>query len=65
MIEASGVEERHVTPPRGVVSISATYAVTDAFVVRPWHAENPRHGSMRQAVRHLASLVETRLRRAA
>ncbi|MDR6490809.1 hypothetical protein J2797_000685 [Paraburkholderia terricola] len=65
MIEAPGVEEHHVTPPRGVVSISATHARTDAFFVSLGTLKT--HVTVRcvKPCGIWRCLVETRLRRAA
>jgi hypothetical protein len=57
--------ECFVAPQRGVVSISAAHANAAAFVVQPWRPPKNGHGLFRQTVRALASLVKTRLRRAA
>ncbi|ACD16337.1 cupin domain-containing protein [Paraburkholderia phytofirmans] len=56
--------ECFVTPQRGVVSISAAQANAAAFVLQPWHVRKDGRGPIREALRHLASLVKTRLRRA-
>lgn len=56
--------ERYVTPQRGVVTISTTYARSAVFVVQPCRAENEWLAYLIQAGRNLARLVKTRLRRA-
>ncbi|MFM0405130.1 hypothetical protein [Paraburkholderia dipogonis] len=57
--------ECFVTPQRGVVSISGVRANAAAFVVQPSRALHDGRSLIRQTARHLASLVKTRLRRAA
>ena len=57
--------ECFVTPQRGVVSISAAHVNAAAFVVQPSGARKDGRSLIGQALHHLASLVKTRLRRAA
>lgn len=57
--------ECFVTPQRGVVSISTAHAHAAAFVVQSRGARMDGRSLIMQAVHHLASLVKTRLRRAA